>query len=115
MTVAHQLRNLPLEPTTLEVVSAGEPDIRCCTLHRSTDSSIGVWEFGPGRFEWRVEASQSACVIEGAAVVDLCDGRRLNLAVGDSIFLPAGLKGTWVVAERLRTVAIRREGRASRP
>jgi uncharacterized cupin superfamily protein len=83
------------------------PLVKCCTLHRTLRSSIDVWEYDPGEFDWLVEDDHSACVLSGRAEVDLADGRSLSLHAGAAIFLPRGMHGHWIVKETLRTVAVR--------
>jgi uncharacterized cupin superfamily protein len=82
-------------------------EVRCCTLHRTLRSSLDVWEYAPGEFEWEVDEDQSACVLAGCAEVDLADGRCITLEAGNTIFLPRGLHGHWVVKETLRTLTAR--------
>jgi len=81
--------------------------VRCCTLHKTLHSSLAVWEYTPGEFDWQVDVDQSACVLSGHAEVDLADGRVVSLLPGTAIFLPRGLHGHWVIKETLRTVAVR--------
>jgi uncharacterized protein len=82
------------------------PQVRCCTLHKTLRSSLAVWEYNAGEFEWQLDEDQSACVLSGSAEVDLDDGRILMLHPGAAIFLPRGVHGRWVVKETLRTVAV---------
>ena len=100
------LKDLSLAPIPLEDQS---PHVRCCTLHRTLGSSLDVWEYTPGEFEWQIDldTDQSACVLSGFAEVDLADGRMLSLEPGRTVFLPRGLHGHWIVRDTLRTVAVR--------
>ncbi|MCA9668521.1 MAG: DUF861 domain-containing protein [Myxococcales bacterium] len=75
-------------------------------LHRTDSSSLEVREYEPGEFEWRSDADQSTCVLEGFADVDLADGRRLLLRPGAAIFLPRGMHSRWLIYQRLRTVSV---------
>jgi len=81
--------------------------VRSYTLHKTVGSSLAVWEYEPGEFDWQVDTDQSAWVLEGSAEVDLADGRFLMLQPGSAVFLPRGVHGHWVVKETLRTVAVR--------
>ena len=100
------LKDLSLAPIPLEDQS---PHVRCCTLHKTLRSSLDVWEYTPGEFEWQVDTDtdQSACVLSGFAEVDLADGRTLSLEPGRTVFLPRGLHGHWIVRDTLRTVVVR--------
>ncbi|MCB9556365.1 MAG: DUF861 domain-containing protein [Deltaproteobacteria bacterium] len=75
-------------------------------MHRTGRSSLDVWEYGEGEFDWHVDADQSTCVLSGKAIVFLADGRELELTAGASLFLPRGLSGRWKVKETLRTVSV---------
>ena len=104
------LKDVPVNPTTLSAAVEGgvvKVGVKCCTLHRTDSSSLDVWEYDPGEFEWRVDVEYSACVISGRAAVDLADGRLLSLLPGDALYLPAGMHSRWIVHETLRTVAAR--------
>jgi uncharacterized cupin superfamily protein len=77
-----------------------------CTIHQSNDSTLGVWEYEPGEFQWRLDEAQSACILSGCARVELADGRTLKLEAGKSFYMPEGMHGHWVVERRLRAVSI---------
>jgi uncharacterized cupin superfamily protein len=101
------LKDLSLAPIPLPNSQDQSPHVRCCTLHKTLGSSLDVWEYTPGEFEWQVDTDQSTCVLSGFAEVDLADGRMLSLEPGRTIFLPRGLHGHWIVRDTLRTVAVR--------
>ena len=100
------LNAVSLSPTTLNDAQ-GDFDASVSTLHRTGGSSLDVWEFGPGEFEWCAEWDQSACVLSGNAELTLADGRLVELRPGISFYLPRGVHGHWLVSQRLRTVAVR--------
>jgi uncharacterized cupin superfamily protein len=107
MVSSSSLKDVPVSPTVLPLTKHDSTEIRCCTLHKTLRSSIDVWEYTPGEFEWEVDEDQSTCVICGSAEVDLSDGRILCLEPGQALFLPRGLHGRWIVKETLRTVTVR--------
>jgi uncharacterized cupin superfamily protein len=110
MVQSAAFKDVTLERTSLPSLvpnQDGETEVRCCTLHRTLRSSLAIWEYAPGEFDWWVDEDQSACVLAGTAQVDLADGRSLTLLPGTAIFLPRGLHGHWIVKETLRTVAVR--------
>ncbi|MFH1132229.1 MAG: cupin domain-containing protein [Pseudomonadota bacterium] len=101
------LRSIPLKPTSLLSGTDNQVDIKSHNLHRTSCSSLDVWEYGPGEFDWQSDAAQSAWVLTGSANVDLSDGRSLQLGPGDTFYLPQGLHGHWVIEKALRAVTIR--------
>ncbi len=106
MTMVRRLLKLPLDShNRLTDQSEGSPP-RACTIHQSSDSTLGVWEYEPGEFQWRLDEAQSACILSGCARVELADGRTLNLEAGKSFYMPQGMHGHWVVERRLRAVSI---------
>lgn len=98
------LNQLPLHPCRLPD-AAGRLDVRSSTLHRTQRSSLDVWEYEPGDFEWRSDADHSACVLSGLARLSLADGRDVELRPGVSFYLPQGMLGRWRVVQRLRTLS----------
>ena len=105
------LSDLSFEPASLPSELAAEPlgppEVRRCRLHRTKGSSLDVWEYQPGEFDWQSDCDHSACILSGEAEVDLADGRWLSLQKGVVFFLPRGLHGHWIVRETLRTVTVR--------
>jgi uncharacterized cupin superfamily protein len=102
------LKDVPLFPITAPLGrETQDVEVKCCTLHKTLRSSLDVWEYTPGEFEWEIDEDQSACVLSGYAEVDLADGRMLSLQPGNAVFLPRGLHSHWVVKETLRTVTVR--------
>lgn len=106
MLRASCLKDVPLFPTKVPNICHGEMTAGCTNLHKTHASSLDVWEYEPGEFEWQVESNKSTCVLFGCAEVDLADGRQLSLMPGDAIFLPEGMHGRWVVKDRLRMVTV---------
>jgi uncharacterized cupin superfamily protein len=112
--VPTELHNLCFEPAALPSERRAEPladsvgpDVRRCRLHATKGSSLDVWEYEPGEFDWQSDCDHSACILSGAAEVDLADGRVLSLQKGVAFYLPRGLHGHWVIRETLRTVTVR--------
>jgi uncharacterized cupin superfamily protein len=102
------INNLSFESVELPSPSRGcDRQVKRCKLHRTQGSSLDIWEYGPGEFDWQSDADQSACILSGEAEVDLADGRFLCLQAGGAFFLPRGLHGHWIVKETLRTVTVR--------
>lgn len=110
---SQDFQDLCLRQTHLPAQSSthGDLQVRCCNLHKTESSSLDVWEYTPGEFEWQVDADLSACVLSGSGELDLSDGRLLCLRPGTAVFLPRGLHGRWVIKETLRTVSVK--GRAA--
>ena len=106
MRPAQSLASVNLTPATLPDAE-GQPAISRSTLHRTQQSSVDVWEFEVGEFEWRTDADHCTCVLTGSADVELADGRCFCLRPGTSFFLPRGMHGRWNVLETLRTVSVR--------
>lgn len=109
MLSASCLKDVPLQPTQIPVTSLhgnGNQVATNCTLHRTGSSSLEVWEYPPGEFEWRTRSNQSTCVLAGCAEVDLADGRQLVLGPGVAVYLPEGMHGHWVIKDTLRMVTV---------
>ena len=106
MLRASCLKDVPLVSSPDGKTEHAGAEVSSYTLHRTNSSSLDVREYAPGEFEWRVDESQSACVLCGSAWVDFADGRQVFLSPGDSVFLPAGMHGRWIVQETLRTVSV---------
>jgi uncharacterized cupin superfamily protein len=112
-----ELNNLCFEPVALPserraaeppgAADLAAPDVRRCRLHSTKGSSLDVWEYEPGEFDWQSDCDHSACILSGAAEVDLADGRVLSLQKGVAFYMPRGLHGHWVIRETLRTVTVR--------
>jgi uncharacterized cupin superfamily protein len=108
-----QTGNFKLAPSNLENLSFEAVDlpsrhsVRRCNLHCTKDSSLDVWEYEPGEFDWQSDCDHSACILSGEAEVDLADGRCLSLQAGVAFFMPRGLHGHWIIKETLRTVTVR--------
>jgi uncharacterized cupin superfamily protein len=100
------LNSLSLQPVDLPFGGC-DPRVRRCNLHCTQGSSLDVWEYGPGEFDWQSDCDHSACILSGEAEVDLADGRNLSLQAGVAFFMPRGLHGHWVIRETLRTVTVR--------
>lgn len=109
MVQSESFKDVPLAPTILPslTIEGHAQTVKCCTLHKTLRSSIDVWEYDPGEFDWRIDADHSACILSGRAEVSLADGRFLDLEPGGAIYLPRGVHGRFVVKETLRTVAVR--------
>ena len=106
MEIMRGLLELPLDRRSgFSDQSAGSPP-KGCTIHQGNASTLGVWEYEPGEFQWRVEGAQSACILCGCATVELADGRTLDLQPGKSFYMPEGMHGHWIVERRLRAVSI---------
>jgi uncharacterized cupin superfamily protein len=105
MTAASNLKRIPLNSKHFEP-SGGGLKVTSSSLHRTTRSSLGVWEYATGTFDWHTEADHSACVIEGSARVELSDGRTVRLEPGTTLYVPRGTRGRWRVEATLRTVAL---------
>jgi len=104
MTPAASLKHVPLTPT--DSSPDGHPLISSSSLHRTNSSSLDVWEYSPGSFEWCADADHSACVLSGSGRVHLSDGRVVRLRPGTTLFLPMGMRGRWEVEDTLRTIAL---------
>ncbi len=62
MLEPHSLKDVVLVPTYLPSLTRSQSSfkVKCCTLHKTCSSSLDVWEYPPGEFEWRIDADQSA-------------------------------------------------------
>ena len=105
MIPASNLKQVPLTPVQpSEAPSAS--NISTSSLHRTKHSSLHVWEYAPGQFEWHANDDQSACVLSGSAEVHLSDGRTVRLEPGTTLFVPGGQTTRWFVESTLRTIAL---------
>jgi uncharacterized cupin superfamily protein len=103
------LRTVSLEtlPFPLACACDDQPAVQRRTLHKTLRSSLDVWEYSPGEFDWCVDDDQSAWVLSGSAEIELADGRMLSLSSGSTFFFPRGIHSHWVIKETLRTVTTR--------
>ena len=60
---------------------------------------VGIWRSEPGK--WRISYTEEEyChMLEGRSVIADQDGRRIEVAAGDSFVIPRGFVGTWEVLE----------------
>lgn len=105
MTPASSLKQLALDPID-SIDDAEQPPVSTSSLHRTTQSSLHVWEYAPGTYEWQTDDTHCACVLSGAAEVRLSDGRNVRLQPGSTLYIPPGMRGVWEVESTLRTVAL---------
>ena len=107
MKPLHALRRVELSSTEHTGLSDSTTDgMRSSTLHRTSWSSLDVWEHQPGVFEWLSEHDHSTCIIGGVAEVTLDDGRTIAVRRGNALYLPKGKRSRWQVARTLRAVSV---------
>ena len=67
----------------------------------SEASGWPIWEKEPSTFDWEYSEPEVFYVIEGKARVKTPAG-EVAFGAGDMVFMPKGLKCTWVVEKRIR-------------
>jgi uncharacterized protein len=89
-------------------VIEGTPRSKNKLLSFSADgtASTMMWDCTAGRFNWYYDVDETLYVIEGAATIkDPATGVAQRLAVGDTVFFPAGSRAEWHVEQYVRKVA----------
>ena len=81
------------------------------TLHPSERINVGLATFGPGTHEhlhWHM-IETFHYVLSGAAIVRDIEGNSYNVAAGDVVYGPPGLRGAheWEVKEALQILTIK--------
>ena len=61
------------------------------------------WECEPSTFDWEYTSDETAYVLDGKVVVKTPKG-DVEIAKGDLVTFPKGLKCTWEVKEKIRKV-----------
>jgi uncharacterized cupin superfamily protein len=92
----------PDEPAGAEVLE-GTPVAAAATLGHLGPVEVGIWEMTPGTV-CDVEVEEIFVVLSGRATVTLSDDRRIELAPGSVVRVPAGARTQWTVHETLRKI-----------
>lgn len=92
--------SIELEPWQPEGVTVldGEPRGRGFTLHEDHTDGVratGIFACDPCVTTYRLEFNEMLYVLEGEVRIELDNGTVLQLASGDSAFLPKGHQSTW--------------------
>jgi uncharacterized cupin superfamily protein len=93
--------DVELSPWALsaEALVAGDPAPRghvVCRLESDGSQLVtGLYAAAPGALRVRVLSTETIYVLEGKASIELSDGPRVDLAVGDVAVIPAGHEVTW--------------------
>ena len=85
-------------------VQAGSPRASGAVLWQSDDKRImsGVWQCTPGKFVWEYTWDETAHISRGRFTVTDQDGHTVSLGAGDLLFIEAGTRAVWEVAETVR-------------
>lgn len=99
------------EPIPEEWVLSGTPKGSSKVLARTADwmSTLVVWECTAGRFHWNYSKDETVIVLAGSATIISDQGEERYFESGDVVFFPAGTSCTWLVADRIRKLAVLRE------
>lgn len=100
-----ELGDFEHKPTTLD----GDQKEASKTLWQSPDGQveIGIWECTPGRFSAdRTKTAEFCYFLSGAVEMRHANGRVERLCPGDSLMLPRGWKGEWVLLEQTRKIYV---------
>jgi uncharacterized cupin superfamily protein len=80
-----------------------------CWLRRSDAPSIhaGIWRVLDGEWddennEYEFGSDESLIVLEGSVIIELADGTRYHLGVGDAAGFTQGTRSTWQVTTPFR-------------
>ncbi|MDL1957472.1 MAG: cupin domain-containing protein [Candidatus Desulfofervidus auxilii] len=71
--------------------------------------SLGVdnwspWECEPSSFDWEYFEDERCYILDGKAIIETPDGKKVEIAKGDLVLFPKGLKCRWQVIEKIRKV-----------
>jgi uncharacterized cupin superfamily protein len=66
----------------------------------------GIWECSPGIWRRQVKKAEFCHFVSGRCSFTHDDGRRIEIAAGDSVFFPANTNGIWDVKETVRKVFV---------
>ena len=64
-------------------------------------NSWGIWEKEPSEFDWEYTSEERCYIIEGKARISTPDG-EIEIAEGDYVVFPVGLKCRWNVEEGIK-------------
>jgi len=81
------------------------PEIGHCILHQTLHSSLDVWEYESGEFDWKAECDQTVWVLSGHGIVVLPDGQEIDFIPGATCFFNRNSQLHWIVDDALRLVA----------
>lgn len=83
----------------------------------SADSlNVGIWECSPGLFTAVREGYHEVCQILTGRVTITAEGQQpVEAAAGDTVVMPAGWKGTWLVHDTVRKTYITLNGVGRQP
>jgi len=85
---------------TPDNVVAGNPitNLWRCYWNENKKIHAGFWSCQDGSFLIRAHTSTEMCtILEGEAIVEMEDGVKIPLKVGDNIVIPFGIRNTWHV------------------
>jgi len=61
-----------------------------------------IWEKEVSRFEWHYDETEVCYIIQGMAVVETKDGKKIELKQGDFVTFPKGLSCVWDIKKLLK-------------
>ena len=93
-------------PESVERFTVEQLPVRRHTLHKTPHSSLDILEHSAGEFDVCSQTDLTAWVLSGSVEVSLDDGRDVVLHPGNTLFLPRGLHGHWVIKESLKTAVV---------
>jgi uncharacterized cupin superfamily protein len=106
-TAPHTIQRLAVASATLEPlpiapedIVSGSPEASWSLMWRNEAGTLfnGVWRCTPGAFYLR-HADETVTVVEGRATITPDGGEPVELAAGDTAFIPAGARVLWEVHE----------------
>jgi uncharacterized cupin superfamily protein len=99
--------NLVANPINPEWILAGEPKARIELLSSSADGTASTyfWDCTAGRFNWFYSFDETFHILEGEVTLKGPSGNSQRVAMGDTVFFPAGSSAEWTVEKYVRKLA----------
>lgn len=76
------------------------------TLPGRESAQFGIWEASVGSFRRDVVAGEIMTILSGAAIFSADDGRRFEMAAGDTLVFPPHTTGIWEIQATLRKLYV---------
>lgn len=92
------------QPDGVRILS-GDPAGRGFTLHEDFENGArgaGIFECEASKTSYVLETNEIIYVLEGEVTIELDNGSRVDLKIGDMAFLPAGHLSTWTFHTKFR-------------
>jgi uncharacterized cupin superfamily protein len=99
--------NLVPNPINAAWVLEGQPQARIELLSSSADGTASTyfWDCTAGRFNWFYGFDETFHILEGEVTLKDPTGKSRRVAVGDTVFFPAGSSAEWTVDSYVRKLA----------